>query len=509
MLGAAAAVVTTSAWTRRLLHADVRAAGRPRARRRARRRCRRARARHRGRRRPALRRGRHPGQGPRSCCWTRSPTIDGLSWHCRCVGSLDRDPAFAKALGRRVRDGGLGDRVCFAGPLTEAELDRSYGAADLLVLASRAETYGMVVTEALARGLPVVAAEVGGVPEALGSRRGRRRARGCSCRRTTRPRWARRCAPGWATPRCAGGCAGRRASGGRRCRDGRPPRRSSPACWRERRDDRRPRSGSAPNGSTCASRPTPAPAPASSSSSFAGISRRPRPLTIHDLGVRHRGDGPVAGAAAAGAAALGAPRPGRRPAAGRRGRPPGPAADGAPSVETRRSDITRLEAGDLAGASLITASALLDLMTGDELAGLIDVCAGGRMSGAAGAVRRRPGRAGPGRSARRPGRGRLRRPPAPDDGGRPAARPGRRRGRRGRVPPARGRGASSGPAPGGSAPPSPPWPRSGWPAGWMPRSSRTPELAAEAAAYARRRLAQARAGRLAVTVGHADLLVLP
>jgi glycosyltransferase involved in cell wall biosynthesis len=38
----------------------------------------------------------------------------------------------------------------------------------LIVLASRAETYGMVVTEALARGLPVVAAEVGGLTEAVG-----------------------------------------------------------------------------------------------------------------------------------------------------------------------------------------------------------------------------------------------------------------------------------------------------------------------------------------------------
>ena len=54
------------------------------------------------------------------------------------------------------------------GPLTGAELERAYAAADLLVLASHAETYGMVVTEALARGLPVIASEVGGVTEALG-----------------------------------------------------------------------------------------------------------------------------------------------------------------------------------------------------------------------------------------------------------------------------------------------------------------------------------------------------
>jgi glycosyltransferase involved in cell wall biosynthesis len=94
-------------------------------------------------------------------------TID-LSWHCVCVGSLDRDPAFVDDLRRRSLDGGLGDRVSFPGPRTGADLNRSYAGADLMVLASRAETYGMVVTEALARGLPVVAAEVGGLPEALG-----------------------------------------------------------------------------------------------------------------------------------------------------------------------------------------------------------------------------------------------------------------------------------------------------------------------------------------------------
>jgi glycosyltransferase involved in cell wall biosynthesis len=95
-------------------------------------------------------------------------TTTDLSWHCVCVGSLHRDPAFVEGLRRRLLDGGLGDRVYFPGPRIGADLDRSYAAADLLVLPSRAETYGMVVTEALARGLPVVAAEVGGLTEALG-----------------------------------------------------------------------------------------------------------------------------------------------------------------------------------------------------------------------------------------------------------------------------------------------------------------------------------------------------
>ena len=95
-------------------------------------------------------------------------TSSDLRWHCECVGTLDRDPAFVESLRQRALDAGLDHRVEFPGPRTGVDLKGSYAAADLMVLASRAETYGMVVTEALARGVPVVASDVGGVGEALG-----------------------------------------------------------------------------------------------------------------------------------------------------------------------------------------------------------------------------------------------------------------------------------------------------------------------------------------------------
>ncbi len=89
-------------------------------------------------------------------------TITDLPWTCVCVGTLDRAPDFVAQLRRRS------DRVQFVGPRTGADLDAAYAAADLLVLASRGETYGMVVTEALARGIPVLATAATGIPEALG-----------------------------------------------------------------------------------------------------------------------------------------------------------------------------------------------------------------------------------------------------------------------------------------------------------------------------------------------------
>jgi glycosyltransferase involved in cell wall biosynthesis len=94
--------------------------------------------------------------------------LSDLTWQCVCVGRLDRAPAFVRRLRQTSRDAGLDDRVRFQGPQAGADLDRSYAGADLMVLASRAETYGMVITEALAHGVPVVVTEVGGVTEAVG-----------------------------------------------------------------------------------------------------------------------------------------------------------------------------------------------------------------------------------------------------------------------------------------------------------------------------------------------------
>jgi glycosyltransferase involved in cell wall biosynthesis len=95
-------------------------------------------------------------------------TVTELPWSCVCVGGLTHDPQYVASLRVLIKKYGLQDRLHLAGPQAGAELDASYHAADLMVLTSYAETYGMAVTEALARGIPVLATDVGGLPEAVG-----------------------------------------------------------------------------------------------------------------------------------------------------------------------------------------------------------------------------------------------------------------------------------------------------------------------------------------------------
>jgi hypothetical protein len=189
--------------------------------------------------------------------------------------------------------------------------------------------------------------------------------------------------------------------------------------------------------------------------------------------------------------------------------PPGAAADGARvTLEALLSDITRLRPGDLTGATLITASALLDLLTDEELTRLVAVGAGSGCPmlltlSVVGHVKltpadpldRRVAAAFDAHQRRITERGPLLGPDA-------VALAVERCGELGAEVLVR---------------PSP-W-RLGvsdadlaaeWFTGWVGAACEQEiELAAEAEPYARRRLAQAAAGELTVTVDHADMLILP
>jgi glycosyltransferase involved in cell wall biosynthesis len=93
-------------------------------------------------------------------------------WRLTCVGSLDRDPETVQQLRALLAREGLIDSVSLAGELGPEALERMYSAADIFVLPTLHETYGMAVAEALAHGLPVVSTATGAIPDLIGDEAG-------------------------------------------------------------------------------------------------------------------------------------------------------------------------------------------------------------------------------------------------------------------------------------------------------------------------------------------------
>ena len=90
-----------------------------------------------------------------------------LAWKLECVGSVEREPATVAALQRTIARHGLEERVQLAGEVSREALAKVYGRADVFVLASVFESFGMALAEAMAHGLPVVSTIGGAIPETV------------------------------------------------------------------------------------------------------------------------------------------------------------------------------------------------------------------------------------------------------------------------------------------------------------------------------------------------------
>ncbi|MDX1489980.1 MAG: glycosyltransferase family 4 protein [Pseudohongiellaceae bacterium] len=89
--------------------------------------------------------------------------LSHLDWQLILVGSKSMDPDWFQQLRTYVEQQQLQQRVEFLGPL--AQVEGEYQQADLFVLPSLYEGYGMVFAEALAYGLPIIGCEAGAVPD--------------------------------------------------------------------------------------------------------------------------------------------------------------------------------------------------------------------------------------------------------------------------------------------------------------------------------------------------------
>jgi glycosyltransferase involved in cell wall biosynthesis len=90
-----------------------------------------------------------------------------LPWRLTIVGDRGRAPETTAQLDAALAAARLGGRVTFTGAVSAARLSELYSGADLFVLASRHEGYGMAFAEAIAHSVPVVGTRAGAIPDTV------------------------------------------------------------------------------------------------------------------------------------------------------------------------------------------------------------------------------------------------------------------------------------------------------------------------------------------------------
>ncbi len=93
--------------------------------------------------------------------------LSELSWHLTIAGDLTRDAEAVAQLHRDLKKFDLSSRIRVLGAIDAAQLQMLYAQADVFVLASRFEGYGMAYAEALAHGLPVIGTTAGAIPDTV------------------------------------------------------------------------------------------------------------------------------------------------------------------------------------------------------------------------------------------------------------------------------------------------------------------------------------------------------
>ena len=94
-------------------------------------------------------------------------TLPDLPWALTIAGDRTRDPDVAAQIDRDIARHALEDRIATPGAVSSQRLAALYAEADVFVLASRFEGYGMAYAEAIAHGLPVIGTRAGAIPDTV------------------------------------------------------------------------------------------------------------------------------------------------------------------------------------------------------------------------------------------------------------------------------------------------------------------------------------------------------